>query len=60
MTCYWWLKKGLGAEFAKQHTDMLKQIINIWKITIKNIESPYIEYLDANTCMDGQCLKNYL
>ena len=48
MTCYWWLKKGLGAEFVKQHIDMLKQIINIWKIMIKNIESSYIEYLDAN------------
>ena len=48
MTCYWWLKKRLGAEFVKQHIDMLKQIINIWKIMIKNIESSYIGYLDAN------------
>ena len=24
-----WLKKVLGAEFAKQHTAMLKRIINI-------------------------------
>ena len=26
----------------------------------KNIESSYIEYLDENNFMGGQCLKNYL
>ena len=31
------IKKGLGVEFAKQHIGMLKQIINIWKITIKTL-----------------------
>ena len=33
------MKKGLGVEFVKQHTVMLKQI---------NIESSYLIYLDAN------------
>ena len=42
------MKKGLGVEFVKQHIGMLKQIINIWIIMIKKIESSYIEYLDAN------------
>ena len=26
----------------------------------KNKESSFFEYLDANICMDGQCLKNCL
>ena len=43
MTCYWWLKKGLGPESVKQLIGMLKQIIYD-----KNNESLYIEYLDAN------------
>ena len=44
------MKKVLGVEFAKQHIGMLKQIKNIWKITIKTwvIIYTYIEYLDAN------------
>ena len=48
MTCYWWLKKGLWAEFVKQSIGMLKQTIDIWKLMIKNSESSYIEYLDGN------------
>ena len=40
------IEKGIRVEFAKQHIGMLKQKINIWKL--KNIESSYIEYLDAN------------
>ena len=31
------IEKRLGAEFAKQHKVMLKQVINIWKIMIKTI-----------------------
>ena len=45
------MDKGLGAEFTKQHIGMLKQIIYIYiymKNYNKNIESSYIEYLDAN------------
>ena len=42
------MKRGLDAEFAKQHIVMLKQIISIWIIMIKKIDSLYIEYLDAN------------
>ena len=34
-------------EFVKQHIDMLKQIINISKITIETLSS-YIEHLDPN------------
>ena len=26
----------------------------------KNIKTPYIMYLDANICIDGQCFKTYL
>ena len=37
MTWYKWLKKVLGMEFAKQHIGMLKQIIKIWKFTIKTL-----------------------
>ena len=48
MICYWWLKKELEVEFAKQYIGMLKQIIDIWKTTIKNIESSYLMYLDAS------------
>ena len=50
MTCYWWLKKGLGTEVVKQHIGMLKQIINIWKSTIKTL---YIENLGANNLYGG-------
>ena len=47
MTCYWWLKRGLGMEFANQYIGMPKQIINIWKNYDKNFES-YLKYLDGN------------
>ena len=50
MTCYWWLKKGLGTEVVKQHIGMLKQIINIWKSKIKTL---YIENLGANNLYEG-------
>ena len=42
------MKKELEAEFFKQHTGMLKETINIWQITIKNTESSFSEFLDAN------------
>ena len=41
---YWWLKRELEVESVRQHIGMLKQTINIWKITIK---SSYLEFLDA-------------
>ena len=41
---YWWLKKELELESVKQDIGMLKQTINIWKITIK---PSYLEFLDA-------------
>ena len=44
---YWWLKRELEAEFAKQHIGMLKQTINIWKITIKHWVI-ILEFLDVN------------
>ena len=43
------MKKVLGVEFIKQYIDIyVKQIMNIWKIMIKSVESSYTEYLDAN------------
>ena len=49
MACYWWLKRGLGLEFVKQHISMLKQIINIYMRNYdRNNESSYIAHLDAN------------
>ena len=42
------IEKGTRVEFAKQHIGMLKQIINILKNYNKNIESSYMQYLDAN------------
>ena len=50
------VEKELEAIYFMQYIGMLKQIINIQKIVIKNIES---SYLMQRTCMDGQCLKDF-
>ena len=42
------MKKELEGECFNLHIDMLKQIINAWKIMIKKTESSYLSYLDAN------------
>ena len=41
------MKNGLGVEFAKQHVGILKKN-KYMKNDDKNIESSYIEFLDAN------------
>ena len=50
------VEKELEAKYFMQYIGMLKQIINIKKIVIKNIESSYLMQI---TCMDGQCLKDF-
>ena len=42
------MKRGLEVEFVEKHIGMLNQIISIWIIMIKIIDSSYMEYLDAN------------
>ena len=42
------MKKEIEEECVNLCIDMLKQIINTWKIMIKKIESSYLTYLDGN------------
>ena len=42
------MKKELKEECVNQHTGILKQIINTWRIIIKKIDSSYLTNLDVN------------
>ena len=42
------MKKALEEKCVKQHIDMPKQTINTWRIYDRNIESSFLEYVDAN------------
>ena len=54
------VKKGVRGGICHAIDRYAKACNNYIRNYDQNKESSYIQYLDANNCMDGQCLKNCL
>ena len=54
------VEKGTGGKICQAIPRHAKANNKYMKNYNKNVISSHLLYLDATTCMDGQCLKNYL